>query len=400
MPPVPTNSIEICYDDFVIPEVDITIGDCNRNNPNNNIFSDDYYYVNFNISNADYVHWTLKRKLDDTLPGESGRYFLNTTGYGNDNLDLGPFLIQDGSWILILNYNHCSDTFQITPLDYCSGCPQLSKAKIFDIACTQGNNWTYTIEIPLTITQGDFYRIGATDYQFNTSNVIIVGSIGYNCIYEEVKYYTVVNGNPRYECSAFFDICPPRKCLNNSNCYVEAYFKKLNCINNGSSYSLEIEAKGASSPCYSILDNNGDTIKTGTYTFPLGPFTSDINLVICTTGSPTSCDCTSSNCYKALKIRQPKDCNRNDFSGIIGNDNLNSSELSIIPNPVRSEEFIIRSILSRTSLEIFTTSGLKLYSNSFDDKEFKLNLSLESGIYYLKYKNSEGRFSVIKFLKL
>ncbi len=42
LPDVPTNAVEICYSDFVIPDVDITIGDCNRNHPTNTVFSDDW----------------------------------------------------------------------------------------------------------------------------------------------------------------------------------------------------------------------------------------------------------------------------------------------------------------------------------------------------------------------
>jgi len=397
LPLVPTNSVEICFDDFVLPDVDITIGGCNRNNPNNNIYSDDYYYVNFEIANAGNIHWTLERLLDDALPGESGNYFLNTTGYGNGNYNLGPFLIQEGSWILILNYNHCSDTFHITPPDYCSGCAGLAKAKIFDIACTQGNNWSYKIMIPPNPNvQNESYFINGQQYFFGQINTIPVGVIGDLCSEVLVDYYI----GAQYICTATFDICPPRKCADNQGCFLEAYLKKLNCINNGSSYSIELNVKGANSPCFKAFDNIGNLINSGSFNNPLGNYSQDITLKLYTCGNAFGCNCTT-NCYKLLKIRRPMDCNRSDFGGGASTRLKKRTlvDLSILPNPVNADEFTIKSNLKTTSFEIINTAGITIYSSSFEGKENKVNLKLPSGVYILKYKNQFQENSVLKFIK-
>ncbi len=397
LPLVPTNSLEICLDDFVIPEVDITIGGCNRNDPSNNIYSDDYYYVNFDIDNADNIHWTLERQIDDQLPGETGRYFLNTNGYGNVNYNLGPFLIQEGSWILILNYNHCSDTFQIVPPDYCSGCPGLAKAKIFDIDCTLGNNWSYKIMIPPNPNvQNEYYKINGNNYNFGVPNTIPVLANGDFCEEVNVEYWI---GAQKF-CTAKFDICPPRKCADNEGCYLEAYLKKLNCINNGVSYSIELNVKGASSPCFKAFDNAGILINSGSFSNPLGNYSQDITLKLYTCGLSFGCNCTT-NCYKLLKIRRPMDCNRSDFGGGASSrtNEVVQGDLTILPNPVSADEFVIKSKLKITSFDIINVSGKIMYSGSFEGKEQKVNLKLPTGVYIVKYKNQFNENGSLIFVR-
>lgn len=107
-----SNSIEICYDDYEEYLILDTIGIC-QNNGTSNLLSDDYYYVRLITHVNEGDRWDVYRKLDDPYPNESGQYLL-TSGSGLDSVDLGPFLIQEGSWELIIDLGDCNDTFVIT----------------------------------------------------------------------------------------------------------------------------------------------------------------------------------------------------------------------------------------------------------------------------------------------
>lgn len=414
LPDVPTNAVELCYSDFVLPDVEIIIGDCNRNHPTNNVFSDDYYYVNFTISNADNRHWRLERAMDDPYPDESGRYFLKTDGYGNGNYNLGPFLIQDGSWVLTLYYGGCPDTFQIIPPDYCSGCSALSKVKISNIQCNPATGtWSYDIFIPGPVPPtGECWKIdNGADRQFNT-NYTIDGNLMSNseCLNPTIQYYQNCNNIPLFNCDAKLDICPLKPCDNGNyeSCDMEAYFDGIHCIDNGNgnySYTVEFNVSDAPYPCYRSFTPGNLNLVEGSFSNPLGPFT-DVEryFVIYSCGNviPFTCECSNTGCYKLFKVRRPEDCiTREDLGGPIESSILNGNdELKILPNPVISDEWIIRSSLEKTNFEIMSHSGLSLYTGTFIGPEHQLKISLPNGLYLLRYKNSNGSYSSLKFIKM
>ncbi|MEP7195475.1 MAG: T9SS type A sorting domain-containing protein [Saprospiraceae bacterium] len=411
LPPVPTNGIEICLDDFVSPILDLTIGSCNRNHPTNNVFSDDYYFVDVSISNADSIYWTLERQLDDPYPDESGHYTLKSNGYGNGSYNLGPFLIQEGKWILIFNHNHCSDTFQIIPPDYCSGCGQLRKTIISDISCDYDtinmiNNWSYTIEVPYSPQQGDILLINGVQFTYNMPHIIPVGDITQGCVSVNVRYRNEITFQT---CIVTFDICPPKPCGNMNNnyetCDLEVYLKKLNCINNGNgtySYSVELNVSGAGSPCYNTNPPCATGVQGCSFNNPLGPYNSDITLKVYSCGSSSSCTCPNTLCYKLLKIHKPEDCDTREGleESTLRSKLIEIDEVQIQPNPFSSDEFLIRSKLKRTDYVIYNSSGQHIYSSSFENSETRLRINLSSGLYFLRYKNSYGDYSVIKIIKL
>jgi len=412
LPDVPTNAVELCYSDFVLPDVEIIIGDCNRNHPTNNVFSDDYYYVNFTISNADNRHWRLERAMDDPYPDESGRYFLKTDGYGNGSYHLGPFLIQEGSWVLTLYYGGCPDTFQIIPPDYCSGCSALSKVKISNIQCDSvTGNWSYDIFIPGPVPPiGDCWKIGQVEYQFNYTYTISAGQVNnQNCENPIIGYYYKCS-DLAPTCTAQFDICPPKPCNNGNyeSCDLEAYFDILHCIDNGNgnySYTIEFNVSDAPYPCYRSFTPGNLNLVEGPFSNPLGPFTdAERYFVIYSCGNviPYTCTCPNTGCYKLFKIRRPEDCiTREDFGGTIENSILKSvNELEIIPNPVISDEWLIRSSLDKTDFEIMSYSGIIVFAGTFLGPEHQLNISLPNGLYLLRYKDSNGSHSSLKFIKM
>lgn len=413
LPDVPTNAVEICYEDFDIPEVEIVIGECNRNHPTNNVFSDDYYYVDYTISNADNRHWVLERLMDDPYPDESGRYFLKTDGYGNGTYKLGPFLIQEGSWVLTLFYNGCSDTFQIIPPDYCSDCSQLSMMKISNIQCNPNGTLSYDIRIPGPIPPiGDCWRFEGSiiNRQFNITYTISGGQVGnQECLNPIISYY--LNCQDLFStCSAQLDICPPKPC-NNGNyetCDLEAYFDGIHCINIGNgnySYTVEFNVSQAAYPCYRSFTPGNLNLIEGTFNNPLGPFTEPERIFIiysCGSTIPYSCECPNTGCYKVFKIRKPEDClGREEFGGSTSRSKLKSSnEIEVLPNPVSSDEWIIRSTLNRTEFDIFNSSGKHILSGLFNSSEYSLDYSLPDGLYFLRYINTNGEYVSLKFVKL
>ncbi|MBK8954664.1 MAG: T9SS type A sorting domain-containing protein [Saprospiraceae bacterium] len=410
LPDVPTNAVEICENDFGIPEVDIIIGDCNRNHPTNNVFSDDYYYVSFTISNADNRHWRLERAMDDPYPDESGRYFLKTDGYGNGTYNLGPFLIQEGSWVLTLFYGGCPDTFQIIPPDYCSGCSALSKVKISNIQCDSATGtWSYDIFVPGPVPPvGDCWLIGQDEYQFNYTYSISGGQVSnQDCISLSIGYVPYCPGNPI--CGGQFDICPPKPCNNGNykNCDLEAYFDGLHCIDNGNgnySYTVEFNVSDAPYPCYkSFLPGNLNLVE-GPFSNPLGPFFEPERIFMiysCGEVIPYTCECPNTGCYKVFKIRKPEDClTREEFGG---NTSKSQSkflkEVEVYPNPVTSDEWIIGSSMEKTEFEIFNASGKRILSENFIGPEHVIKCSIPAGLYLLRYKNALGEVAVLKFIK-
>jgi hypothetical protein len=414
LPDVPTNGVELCHKDFVIPDVEILIGECNRNDPSNNVFSDDYYYVSFTISNADNRHWRLERLMDDPYPDESGRYFLKTDGYGNGSYNLGPFLIQEGSWVLTLYYDGCSDTFQIIPPDYCSGCSALSKVRINNIQCNPATgNWSYDIFIPGPVPPvGDCWNIdNGPDRQFNITYTIYVGQVSnLGCINPTINYYEYCNTTHQFICNASFDICPPKPCNNGNyeSCDLEAYFDGVQCIDNGNgnySYSVEFNVSDAPYPCYKSFTPGILNIVEGPFSNPLGPFYEpERYFVIYSCGEviPYTCECSNTECYKIFKVRKPLDCiEREDFGGKNTSSVLMTpKDVEIHPNPVISEEWIIHSNLERTEFEIISASGNRILSGKFIGTEHHLKIPLSKGLYLLKYKNSMGEFTSLKFIRL
>ncbi len=398
LPDVPTNAIEICLDDFVIPDVDISISGCHRNNLTDNNYSDDYYYVDFTIQNADNVHWTLERQLDDPPTGESGRYFLNQNGYGNGLHILGPFLIQEGAWTLILNYNHCADTFYITPPDYCSGCPVFAKTKITNINCVAGNTWTFDLLVAGNPPTGSKFRIIGEnfdrDFGFQYTN-LPGGAITQSCITLRLQYY--INGMP--DCIVRFTICPPKPCTNNPNCNFEAYIERINCLNNGN-YSVNFITKGGGFPCFRALGNTTDV--SGPFVNPLGPFNEDVTITLLACDVPFSCACgTGTNCYKIYYVDRPDDCPR-DLEGRLRYSNSESqdNELIIVPNPVIADEFLLRSNLKVTDFEIYNSTGILIKASRFEGAELRMKFNNAQGVYYIKYKDSVGQIKSVKFIKL
>jgi len=54
----------------------------------------------------------------------------------------------------------------------------------------------------------------------------------------------------------------------------------------------------------------------------------------------------------------------------------------------------------KTDFEIYNYSGQLIYKNVFTGNEYKMSLNLNPGLYFVKYKNSQGLIKYSKFVKL
>ncbi len=144
----------------------------------------------------------------------------------------------------------------------------------------------------------------------------------------------------------------------------------------------------------------GNILQQGAYSNPVGPFSQDITLVLYACSAPFTCECPNYNCFKVTRIRKPNDCNREGFGGTAGRARDGEQHVSVMPNPLVQNELIFNSNMAYTQFEIFNISGTKIYSDRFEGREYKVNLTIPPGIYFIKYQKTNGYFSIIKLLKL
>ncbi|MFN8279880.1 MAG: T9SS type A sorting domain-containing protein [Saprospiraceae bacterium] len=393
LPAINSNLINICASNFKKATIEVDVSNCYKNSNDNN-YSDDYYFVTATINCPSNLQWKIERLFDDPYSGETGLYPLRT-GYGSTEINLYEFLIQEGSWKLIFTAGYCTDTIQITPPYYCSGCNQLSQAKISNVTCHNSNTWSYDLTVGGTPPQGSYYKINGEfiGKDFGQSYTINAGNISQNCIDLVIHYYL----NDLNICDATLKICPPKPCTDNANCNYEAYIESLNCLNNGT-YSINFITKNGGFPCFKAIGTN--TNSSGSFANPLGPFNEDVTITLLACTTPSDCSCTNTNCYKMFFIDKPDDCPREPEGRTKNNNIQEQDEIFVLPNPVNTSEFLIRSKLVTTNLEIYNSSGVLLKKLQFNGSEFRTHFDYSQGVYYLRYINSKGKVQSLKIIKL
>lgn len=388
LPPVVTNSILLCYDDYATFNIDFTVGSCQNNNTTN-FASDDYYYVQVNITNTFNDQFIISRQLDDPYPNESGLYtILSDTGRGVFNL--GPFFIQEGSWDLIIQYSvNCSDTVHITPPNYCSGCNTFRGAKMFDVSCGQNNTWSYKIYVPDPGQGSNTYTInGNGPYSFNTTHTISGLTQSSDCHFVTLDHST---------CPTQFRICPPKPC--NVSCDMEAYILDLYCDGEDDEYYVNLEIESNNALCVKIKNIVTSTsVCTSLPTGPLGPFDEDVEITILV-GNTSNCDCSNPSCYKTIYVPFP-DCDNLNYRTWQDIDKIEKRrELEVMPNPIYGDVFKLRSSLQKTEYTILDRIGTIISSGTFDSEYYEINLSIPAGLYFIKYLDSDGQVKFVKFTK-
>jgi hypothetical protein len=387
LPAQPTNSINICQDDFQLYAANYIKSGC-YNNSTTDFISDDYYYVNISISANQGDSWSIERQLDNPYPNESGLYTMKT-GTGSSTFTLGPLLIQEGSWLMTININGCLFNYQIDPPDYCSGCDKFFEANIKNVRCTTSvvsNTWSFDLMVPgngaYTIKKLPFGPTVSCSY--NSNCTIQAGTIEQNCITYELL-------DPVVSCYSTFTICPPKPC--SIECNIELFVKEVFC--NPLNYTANVEIISGTNLCYkAISKNTGLILSQGNWPINgnFGPFTEDIFLSVY--------KCQQPDCFKMIYIPKP-DCNNPNFGeGSTGRSkDKYRDEISIIPNPIQSNILNIKSNLVNTDFEIFNSSGTSILKGKLINLETQILFNQTSGLYFLKYINNEGHISNIKFIK-
>jgi hypothetical protein len=398
--PVFTNSIKICPEDYEKYEVDVITGSCQNNNTSPMI-SDDYYYVQVDLSHLHGDTFTIEKWLDDPYPNESGHQILKAdTGDGTFNL--GPFFIQEGSWMLTVKFANCIDTFYIIPPYFCSGCTKFYRTTISNITCNDhgsysiaDDTWTFDIKVLGTTGTYDITGAGLTGLSYNVTHTVNVsGTIGQAC-----RTFTLdANG-----CISTIIVCPPKPCSDESACELEVYLKEVYCNEDGDEFNIEVDTSNVGSGylCYKsyYLSSPGTLVTSGSFTNPLGAFDEDTYIVfsVCSTAA---CTCTPT-CFKVMYFPMP-DCDNLDFrnKGSSKSNTASNTELNIYPNPLNTKEIILRSSMKSTSFEFYNSASELIYQGSFTGTEHKFSPEIPAGLYIVKYKNEKGEHRYIKLIKL
>jgi hypothetical protein len=412
LPPLPSDTIEICKSDFRSYSYTATVGQCYDNATTENI-SDDYYFVTVTISDPNSNGWILKRQLIDPYPNESGLY-THATGSGNSTVVLGPFLIQEGCWRLLLSLPGCDFDELICPPDFCSGCEELRNIKIGNIQCypatsnpASPSTWSFDVFVTSNLIGSydvnNLTNNSSTSGNYNTVKTISGLSLRNSCI----DFVIIDKTDPL--CKAYFTVCPPKPCQPFPNdCDLELVVPDVECVDKDGSYmvTLDIWNVGSDHLCYSTTSGPSPTLNSVPSNGQIGPFNGDITIIIYSCSGSDCSNCIADNCYKVVRVFEP-DCDSGHFDSSspprISNttEDIVSYEMKVIPNPINQQEIRIVSSLTRSSIEIYNTTALLVHKTEFTGSEFRWNMShLPSGNYFVKYQDNDGNIRTIKFVKL
>ncbi|MCZ2100161.1 MAG: T9SS type A sorting domain-containing protein [Chitinophagales bacterium] len=405
LPTVFSNTIIIkTWDYKPYHTIDAIVNECHNNNTPNNI-SDDYYYVTFKIQTYQVTDtWELSKQLLDPYPNESGFSILGS-GMGTDAITVGPFFIQEGSWEATVTIGECVYKLLITPPDYCSGCEIFRKLKISKFQCIAGSPDTWSFDINVPYAGGGQYELipsSTASKNYNQTYTIYPGNIGTECM----EYILKTMDLPT--CEVTFTVCPPKPC--DVECDIEITNRTWSCeMDLNGNYQYYVHLEGSGYTCYSV---DGGTLQLFPSTGIIGPFTTDVTLVLyyCPAISINPCaDCDDSDCYKVLKIFEP-DCENNNepnnpmpVGRIISNagNEPQSSEVKVIPNPIERDMLRIVSGYEKTSIDIIDINGRLLDKVTFEAKEHIMDVSrLTQGSYFIRYRDNHGKIRYIHFVKL
>ena len=375
-------------------EVIVIVGSC-HDNGTVKLISDDYYTVKV-VFDAGAEDWSIMKQLLNPYPNESGYQYL-VDGTGLTSLNLGPFLIQEGSWEMTVTIGDCVYKFIIDPPLYCSGCDKFYNLKIFDIECDNSTNtWKFKINVPGDISKK--FKLSSTFFNYGTTYEINAGDIDISCI----TYILIDNDDE--DCRVTFTVCPPKPCDDGTNCDLDISVKEVQCTESG--YNVVLNMGSATNPnlCYDIFPLSG-AVYNGVGVF--GLFEENVTIIIYSCPVKKCEDCKrDKDCFKVIKVYKP-DCSgqpKGKGEVFIVTSELqqmkNSSDVSIIPNPGQSEVIII-SVMRETKLEVFDINGRIIDRIEFEGKAYQWEIStLPVGTYIVRYMDEIGEVHTIKFVKI
>ncbi|MEZ4911721.1 MAG: T9SS type A sorting domain-containing protein [Saprospiraceae bacterium] len=378
LPPQTSNTIKICKELYKSYSYSVSIGSCNSNGTSD-LLSDDYYYVTVNISDPDQNGWTIQRQLLDPYDGESGVYTI-TSSSGSDQVVLGPFLIQEGCWDIIITLPNCTYTEKICPPEFCSGCDAFAGVEISNVTCIPGppDTWTFDIFVSGIGT----YTINGVTKTKGSKHTISGGVIGQSCL-----DYELVSG----DCTQKIVVCPPVPC-SVRNCNLEIYSGKITCTPSG--YTVNLHTQNTNL-CYY---QPGALVSTPVPTSgDIGPFTGDVQVVVfpCGPMPPT--------CFKMLYFPKPN-CNDPNIEITFGRrDGQVRDQLTVVPNPTIGNSIILKTVSGLEDVfdySIHSVSGQLIQKGTFIGVEQSIPFDASGGVYILKFVSKNGQEGQYKFVKL
>ncbi len=387
LPPQLSNTIKICKNLYKAYNYSVVVGSCNSNGTPD-FLSDDYYYITVNISAPNGAPWSIQRKTSQ-YPGESGLYTI-TNGNGDDIITLGPFLIQEGCWDIIMNFPRCNLTQKICPPPFCSGCEAFAGVQITNVKCIKGppDTWTFDIFVPGT---GSYTIFGMTKSKGSIHTLPSPPEpLNPNC-----KSITLID--ELTACSQTLMICPPVPC-SVENCNIEVYPGKITCIptSNGYTYMVKLNTVPGNL-CYKTsggivsvpIPANGE----------IGPLSGGNEVMI----SPAPCG-SNPSCFKMIYLPKPN-CNDPNIEESQGRVKASANDFNfkIVPNPFFSNEVTIKSEINIDNdvlYLIYNNSGQLVQSGNFNGTEKTIPFEQASGLYLIKFQDYDGNIQNYKFVKL
>lgn len=403
-----SNNIEVCKSSFYEYNISaLTLG-CNPGDPND--LSDDFYYVDFSLTNSQGDAWTLDRQLDYPYPGETGLYTLGS-GSGDVQIQLGPFVVQEGDWELIVDFGVCEETFFIEAPD-CPICPDVDDIRISNIQCIEGDepgSDTWTFDIYVAGPNNDNFSLSNNFLTFNTINTIMGGAISDGC---QIFYFSY-----SINCNKEIVICPPTPCSgDNKNCNIQAYIKKAECnyrsIPPTAVYSLDIQGlqpgfstcisgsirEGGADPTtgsYLTTGDDGSTTLDGIQVPKGGAF---VQICQCK-GACGSEECEKTQCCKYVYLPYI-DCNRRRATGssAVGVREINTS-VEIQPNPIEGSSLRVQASHDGIAYTIMDAVGRKLMDGTLKQGNNSISFPWHNGVYVLSYRDQNDINQTIKFVR-
>jgi len=369
------------------------VTECFDNNTTGYI-SDDYYYVNLSLGNVGSNTWTISRQLTEPYPNESGFHPV-TSGMGNADLYLGPYLIQEGSWTLELDFGDCSYELEINPPDYCVACEELLGITIDNVQCgSTPGSWSFDLYIPgNTNTTANVTNLPIASINLGTVNQI--SSIPYqSCLYIEVSSSELCD-------DVSLTICPPIPC--ELDCQLDVTLGNIYCEGTENIYELYTPTiEEGAKYCYNIIEPitqdvlvfNEQIVQNLT---AFGPYVDPVIIEVYD-------DCDNPVCKKEFYVH-PLDCVSPMPPGRFSNyefiDNINESKIiKIFPNPVVNSEFFIESNSLIKDLYIFDINSNVIYYNPEIEGKKSLDLDIPKGLYIIRCVDQDNEMKYLKFIKL
>ncbi len=403
-----SNTITFCRSRDCPPlcalEVDLRNSRCDDNGTPDYI-SDDTYSISVSVAGTNGMGWRIIRLLADGTPGP-----LLQTGTGDAGVNLGPFLIQDGSWTIRIEIPRmpgCYLDLPVTPPPFCSGC---HRVRIANIQCINGgtadpNDDQWTFDILIDGNPASYWIIGSPINEagpYGIWKTIYMGSISG---YSGPVTFTIVDARDE-RCQTKVTVTPPKSC--SRDCELRPSVRTQPCVFDerlGSYvYYIDVNVSGTDGQCWMAKRKNADGSEQllGSYTgdqwVTLGPFQPGEGWTL------WLFICDQFDCVQDYYITSPRDCgerlesNRDDLSTTPAGP---GDGLTVYPNPVGNGAPI--TLVSRSVMrEVRLTDGQGRLLRTLRPGTKRTSIDgtdIPAGVYYLIVTAPDGQRTIATFVR-